>query len=91
MNSQYPSLIGQCDEACLELGLDTVPKQTVFNVLRGIGRKPVTYENVFPDKKRSLLSNSQVNYVEDIIVKRDTANLAMSRKEVIQVISELGQ
>ena len=27
--------------------------------------------------------------MEDIIVKRDTANLGMSRKEVIQVISEL--
>ena len=29
--------------------------------------------------------------MEDIIIKRDTANLGMSRKEVIQVISELGQ
>ena len=31
----------------------------------------------------------QVNYVEDIIVTRDTANLGMSRKEVIQVISDI--
>ena len=29
--------------------------------------------------------------MEDIIIKRDTANLGISRKEVIQVISELGQ
>ena len=29
--------------------------------------------------------------MEDIIVKRDTENLGMSSKEVIQVISELGQ
>ena len=42
-------------------------------------------------KKRALLSENQVKYVEDIIVKRDTANLGMPRKEVIQVISELGQ
>ena len=76
---------------CLDLGLDQVPKQTVFNVLRRIGRKPITYENVLPDKKRALLSNSQVKYVEDIIIKRDTENLGMQRKEVIQVISELGQ
>ena len=82
---------GQCDEACLELGLDPVTKQTVFNVLRRIGRNPITYENVFPEKKRALLSNSQVKYVEDIIIKRDTANLGMSRKEVVQIISELGQ
>ena len=75
----------------MELGLDPVPKQTVFNILRRIGRKPITYDNVFPEKKRSLLSNSQVKYVEDIIIKIDTENLGMSRKEVIQVISELGQ
>ena len=29
--------------------------------------------------------------MEDITIKRDTANLGMSRKEVIEVISELGQ
>ena len=69
--------------ACLELGFDRVPKQTLHNVLQRIGRKPITYDNVFPDKRRALLSNSQVKYVEDIIIKRDTANLGMSRKEVI--------
>ena len=37
-------------------------------------------------KKKTFLSENQVKYVEDIIVKRDTANLGMSRKEVIQVI-----
>ena len=29
--------------------------------------------------------------MEDIIIKRDTVNLGISRKEAIQVISELGQ
>ena len=52
VNSRYPSLRGNCDEACLELGFDPVPKQTVLNVLHRIGRKPITYENVFPAKKR---------------------------------------
>ena len=56
--------------ACLDLGIDRVPRQKIFNVLRRIGRKPITYENVFPDKKRALLSNSQVKYVEDIIIKK---------------------
>ena len=91
MKSQDPYLRGQCDVDCLELGLDRVPKQTVYNFLQRIGRKPITYDNVFPDKKSAFLSNSQVKYVKDIIIKRDTANLGMSRKEVIQVISELGQ
>ena len=77
--------------ACLELGLDRFPKQTVFNVLRRIGRKPITYENFFPDKKRALISNLQVKYVEDIIIKRERVNLGMSRKDLIQVISELSQ
>ena len=27
VNTRYPSLIGQCDEACLGLGLDPVPKK----------------------------------------------------------------
>ena len=66
--------------------MDPVTKQTIFNVLQRIGRKPIAYKNVFPMKKRSLLSENQVKYVEGIIVKRDTANLGMSRKEVIQVI-----
>ena len=57
MKSRYPYLRGQCDVGCLELGFDRVPKQTLFNVLRRIGRKPITYENVFPDKNRALLSN----------------------------------
>ena len=45
-----------------------VPSQTVFNVLLRIGRKPITYENVFPDKKRVLLSNLRVKHVEDVII-----------------------
>ena len=90
-NSRYPSLRGKCNEACLELGLDPVLEQKLLNVLQRIGRKTITYKNFFPEKKRSLLSNSQVNYVEDIIIKRETEKLGMSRKEAIQVISELGQ
>ena len=41
-----PYFRGQFDVACLELGLDRVPKQTVFNVLQRISRKPITYANV---------------------------------------------
>ena len=91
MNSPYPYLRGQCDEACLELGLDPIPKQTISYVLQGIGRKYTTYENSFPRNNKAFLSENQLNYVEDIIIKRDTSNLAMSKKKVIQVISELGQ
>ena len=36
VNSQYPCLRGQCDEACLELGLDIVTKQQIFNFYRGL-------------------------------------------------------
>ena len=75
----------------MELRFDPVPEQTIFNVLQSIGRKPITYENEFPRKNMVLVSERQVNYVEDIIVKRDTENLGLSRKEVIQVISEISQ
>ena len=71
--------------------MDPVPKQKIFNVLQRIVRKPLTYENDFPMKKRALLLENQVKYVEDIIVKIDTEKLGMSKKEVIQIISELGQ
>ena len=60
VKSQDPHFRGQWDVACLELGLDRVPRQTIYNVLRRIGRKPITYKNVFPDKKRALLSNSPI-------------------------------
>ena len=56
VNSRYPTLRGQSDEVCLELGFDPVYKQTLFNVLRRIGRKRITYDNFFPVKNRSLLS-----------------------------------
>ena len=49
LNIWYPYLRVQCDEACLELGLHTAPKQKVFNVLRRIGRNTISYENVFPE------------------------------------------
>ena len=90
-NSRYPYFRGRCDEDCLELGFNPVTKQTVFNVLRSIERKPITYDNVFPVKKRSFLSEIQLYYVEDIIIKRDTEKIGMPSKEVVQVISELGQ
>ena len=91
VNSRYPYLRGKCDEACLVLGLDTYTKQTIFNLLQRIGMKTITYENALPMKNMALLSENQVKYVEDIIVKRDTTNLGISRKEAIQFMSELGQ
>ena len=50
VKSQDTYFRGQWDVACLDLGIDQVPRQTIFNVLRRIARKPITYENVFPDK-----------------------------------------
>ena len=91
MNILYPYLIGQRDEDCFYLGLDLVPKQTIFNILQRIDRKPNTYNNAFTMKKMALLPENQVNYVESIVVKRDTADIGMSRKEVIQFVSELIQ
>ena len=91
LNSWYAYLRDQCDEGFGGVGLNPVHKQTIFNVLQRIGSKPVTYKNAFPMKKKTLLLENQVKYVEDMIVKIYTANLGMSRNEVIQVISELGQ
>ena len=45
-----------CDDYFLELGLDTVPKQKLFNVLQRIDINLITYDNAFPMKNRELLS-----------------------------------
>ena len=55
------------------------------------GSKTITYHNTFPVIYRVLVLEIQVKYIEDIFVTRDTANLGMSRNEVIQVISDIGQ
>ena len=75
-----------CDAYCLELGKDTVTKQTVNNCFQRIGRKTITYGKSFLLRKRVLLSQRKVGYVEDIIVTRDMDNLGMSRREMIQTI-----
>ena len=56
VNSRYPDVRGQYDEACLELGLDTVPKQTKLNFLQNIFRKPIIYHNALPMNNRALIS-----------------------------------
>ena len=71
---------GVCDTDCLELGEDPIHRQTVTNFLQKIGIKLITYENASPPRKQAFLSQRQVNYVEYIIVTRDTANLGMSRR-----------
>ena len=80
-----------CDAACLELGEDTVPQMTVANCLQRIGSKPSTFENTSPPTNQVLISKSQVKYVEDIILTIETAKLGMSRREVIQTTSDIGQ
>ena len=85
------TVYGVRNEGGLDLDKDYVPGTTVANCLKSIDVKPITYENNLPLRYWALLSEIHVNNVEDIVVTRDTANLWMSRKEVIQVISELGQ
>ena len=80
-----------CDEWYLELVEYPIPRSTVVNCLKTIVSKPITYENYSPLRYQTLLLESQVKYVEDIVVTRDTANLGMLRKEVIKFISDIGQ
>ena len=63
----------------------------MVNCLKTIVSKPTTYGNYSPLRYQALLLESQVKYVEDIVVTRDTANLGMLRKEVIKFISDIGQ
>ena len=86
-----PEVNGVCDVACLELGEDTGTQQTGTNCLHRIGKNPIIYENYFPLRDQELLSQSQLEYVEDIIVTRETVNLGVSRREAIQTLSDIGQ
>ena len=61
------------------------------NFLQRIGSKLIKYNNASPLRKWALLSQSQLKYVEDISVTRDMENLGMSRREVIYMISDIGQ
>ena len=63
----------------------------MVNYYKSIGRKPIIYENAFPMRYQVLLPEMQLNCVEDIVVTRDTLDLVMSRKEVIQGLSYIGQ
>ena len=68
-----------------------VPRTTVYNASRRLGpTKEVTLDNVFPLNSKSLLKHSQVEFIEDIIRKRDLSNTGMSRKECIQLMADLG-
>ena len=71
---------GVCGAACLGLGENPIPQETVTKFLQRIGSMPIKYNNSSPPRNQALLSQSQVNCVEDIFVKRDTVNLGMSRR-----------
>ena len=86
-----PAANGVCDAAYLELGKGIFPQKTVTNCLKRIASNPITYENAFPPIKWALILQRQVKYVEDIIVTRDTANLGVSSRDVIQTISDIVQ
>ena len=81
-----PTVYVACDDRDLELGEDPVPLMTMANCLKTIDSKKTTHNNSYPIRKRVLLSQRQVKYVEDIIVTRHMENLGISRKEMIQVI-----
>ena len=51
-----PTVVGVCDEGYLELGEDPIPQMTVANVLKMIGRKPITYNSFLPLRYQAFLS-----------------------------------
>ena len=82
---------GLCGEVYLELGEDTVPR-TIWSIFfKGIGSNPITYNNTFHLRYWLLISESQVNYAEYIVITIYMDNLGMSSKDLIQVISYIVQ
>ena len=83
-NWRNPAVNGVYDE-------DPVPQITVTNFFQRICSRPITFDNAFLPGKQVFLSQRKVKYVEDIIVTRYTANLGMSRHDLIQMISVIEQ
>ena len=78
-------------EGDLELGWDPNPQIITVNCLRRIGNNLITFKNEFPLINNTLMSDNQVEYVQDIIFLRDKEKTGTGMKEVIKVISEIGQ
>ena len=85
-NSRDPELSKYDDLSFGDLMAETVPRQTVQNVLKRLGNKPITLEHVLPILKRSLLPQDMVLFLQDIIRKRDEGNNGISREEKIELI-----
>ena len=66
-----------------------VPRSTVYSCMGRLGDSEVTRENCFP-RKAALLTEEQVEFLQDVIRARDIANNGMARKEVILLIVDLG-
>ena len=52
--------------------------------------KPIIYDNYLSLIKRTLISDNQVNYSQDIIVSRDMTDLCLVSNEAIKVILYIG-
>ena len=64
---------------------------TLVKFLKRVSNKLITLGNSFPLRNMRFVLDAHMNYVKYIIVSRDIVNTGMSRKEVIQVISNIGQ
>ena len=64
---------------------------TLVKFLKRVINKLITLGNSFPLRNLRFVLDAQMNYVKYIIVSRDIVNTGMRRKEVIQVISNIGQ
>ena len=73
----------------MELGDDQTISMAVVKFLRMTENNLITCENLFPLKNQTSPLEMQVNYVQDIIVAGETANLEMLRKDTIQVILDI--
>ena len=79
------------DQSYIGLGEEAILQMKAVNCLKRIGYKPITYKNAFPLRNWEFLSGGRVNYIQDIVVSRDTAKNRMGRKEAIHIITDIGQ
>eukprot|EP00957_Ditylum_brightwellii_P129275 9861683-Ditylum_brightwellii.AAC.1 len=54
-----------------------------------LGEKGVTKENVFPKKRKALLGNYEIKWLQDVVRQREINNEGTLQKEVVKVIAEV--
>ena len=59
--------------------------------MKNTGNEPITCEKTSPLRKRALVLEEQVKFIQYIIVSRDKEKIRVGRKDMVHIITEIEQ